>query len=385
MRLCRQGLVLAMLCATAFLAPPGTARAESRIALVIGNGAYQNAPKLPNPANDAKDVAASLSRAGFEVISGSDMDRAAMEDAAVRFSRAARQADVAMFYYSGHALQYGGVNFLAPVDAKLADEADLRRMVRVDDIVGDLEQAKNLRILVLDACRDNPFADTLTRSMGATRSIPLQRGLAPINTPKGMIVSFATQAGHTAADGVGRNSPYTVAFLKHIDEPEEIGTIFRRISYDVYESTDRVQLPELSLSLIGEFYLHERSSSGASGPDPCASAEAHWKSAETIGTIAALQDHISRFPGCAFVGLARARVDELRTKEEAALAPTAPVVVPEPTIAVVPPVVRYGTEPLTARPNSAQVAPKPKRVVSRAEHSGNRSGCVTIGIDKYCN
>jgi uncharacterized caspase-like protein len=230
-------------------------RAETRVALVIGNGAYQNAPRLPNPPNDAADVTAALKRSGFETISGSDMDKAAMEDAAVRFARAARNADVAVFYYSGHAIQFAGVNYLAPVDIKLIDEADLHRMIRLDEIVADLEQAKNLRILVLDACRDNPLADELKRSIGAARALPLQRGLAKIDTPQGMIVAYATQAGRTAEDGVGRNSPYTSSFLKHIEEQEEIGTIFRRVSSDVYEATNHSQLPELSLSLIGEFYL----------------------------------------------------------------------------------------------------------------------------------
>ena len=202
--------------------------AETRVALVIGNGAYQNAPQLPNPPNDANDVAAALRRDGFNTILATDLTRDGMQDAAIRFARAARDADVAMFYYSGHAIQFAGVNYLAPVDIKLNDEADLRRMIRVDEIVSDLQQAKNLRILVLDSCRDNPLADQLKRSIGASRSLPLQRGLAKIDSPQGMIVAYATQAGRTADDGDGHNSPYTAAFLKNIEAQEEIGTIFRR-------------------------------------------------------------------------------------------------------------------------------------------------------------
>jgi hypothetical protein len=234
--------------------------AEKRVALVIGNGAYQNATPLPNPPNDARDVSAALTRTGFETIVGIDLDRTGMDKAAVSFTRAARDADVAVFYYSGHALQFAGVNYLMPVDAKLTDEADLRLMSRVDDVVADLQQARNLRILVLDACRDNPFAEALKRSIGRTRSASLGNGLAKIDSPQGMIVAYATQAGRTAEDGSGRNSPYTSAFLKHIEAPEEIGTVFRRISADVYDATRRTQLPELSLSLIGEFYLKGRSS-----------------------------------------------------------------------------------------------------------------------------
>jgi hypothetical protein len=231
------------------------AQAEKRVALVIGNGDFANATQLPNPRNDAEDVAAALKREGFETIVEIDLDQAKMQDTAIAFARAAREADVALFYYSGHAMQFGGVNYLMPVDAKLSDEADLRRMARVDDILADLQQAKNLRILVLDACRDNPFAEALKCSVGVTRAASVSRGLARIDTPEGMIVAFSTQAQRTADDGTGRNSPYTAAFLKHIEEPEEIGRVFRRISTDVYAATEHRQLPELSLSMIGEYYL----------------------------------------------------------------------------------------------------------------------------------
>ncbi len=170
------------------------AAAEKRVALVIGNGAYENVPHLPNPPNDAKDVADALQRSGFDTILGIDLDKAAMDAAAVRFARTARDADVALFYYSGHAKQYAGINYLAPTDAKLTDEADLRLLERVDDIVADLQRAKNLRILVLDSCRDNPLADELKRSIGTTRGISIGRGLAKIDSPEGLIVA-ATQAG----------------------------------------------------------------------------------------------------------------------------------------------------------------------------------------------
>ncbi|MCG2628848.1 caspase family protein [Bradyrhizobium sp. WYCCWR 13023] len=231
------------------------AQADVRVALVIGNGAYEHVPQLKNPINDADDVAAALKRDGFQVSMATDLTKTAMEEATIRFAKAARDADVALFYYSGHALQFGGVNYLAPVDASLVDEADLRRMVRLDDVVSDLQRAKNLRILVLDSCRDNPLAEQLKRSIGNSRAVPLQNGLAKIDAPLGMIVAYATQAGTTADDGDGRNSPYTTAFLKNIERQDEIGTIFRRISSDVYETTKHRQLPELSLSITGEFYL----------------------------------------------------------------------------------------------------------------------------------
>lgn len=231
------------------------ALADKRVALVIGNGLYTKAPHLPNPPHDARDVAAALKRIDFDVIQGTDLDRARMQDAIVRFARAAQSADVGLFYYGGHAMQFKGVNYLMPVDAKLDDEADLYRFTKVDDVLGYLQQAKALKILVLDSCRDNPLAETLKRSIGLTRAASLPRGLARIEAPIGTIISYATQAGQTAVDGKGRNSPYTTAFLKHIEEPTEIGDIFREISADVYRATGQTQLPELSLSITDKFYL----------------------------------------------------------------------------------------------------------------------------------
>lgn len=304
----------------------GQASAERRVALVIGNGAYAHKPELANPRNDADDVAAALKRINFEVMLAINLGQADMQDAIIRFSRSARNADVALFYYSGHAMQHNGVNYLMPVDAKLDDEADLKRFARVDDIMYDLQQAKNLKILVLDSCRDNPFTENLKRSPGSARGLSFRQGLSKVDAPLGTIVSFSTQAGRTADDGDGRNSPYSAAFLRRIEEPKEIGEVFRDISADVYETSGKAQLPELSLSLVGKYYL--KGSAAAAGtaaaptdsPEACSAAESHWKSAEAIGTIAAFEDHVSRFPGCAFTGLAQARIEGARQKT--ALAPS---------------------------------------------------------------
>ena len=159
------------------------ASAKTRVALVIGNGAYANTAQLANPTHDAEDVAMALKRSGFEVLQGMDLRQAGMQDLTIRFARAASRADVAMFYYSGHAMQFNGVNYLMPIDAVLTDEADLKRFVRVDDIMNDLQQAKNLRILVLDSCRDNPLAESLKRSAGATRAASIGRGLSCPSRP----------------------------------------------------------------------------------------------------------------------------------------------------------------------------------------------------------
>ena len=304
------------------------ANAEKRVALVIGNGAYKNAPNLPNSPNDASDVAAALARSGFDVIFETNLDQIGMQDASIRFAREARTADVAFFYYSGHALQFAGVNYLVPVDAELRDEADLRRMTRADQILADLQQAKNLRILVLDSCRDNPFAEDLKRSVGRSRAANIGRGLAKMESPDGSIISYATQSGRTADDGSGRNSPYTGAFLKRIAEKDNITAVFQRIGADVYENTRGAQVPELSLSFFGEYYLNGKFENAvaptSTNPDPCAGAADHWKSTETVGTKAAFEDHMVRFPTCAYVGLAKSRIAALTQPSSTTVNTTTP-------------------------------------------------------------
>jgi uncharacterized caspase-like protein len=305
-RLALSGMVLLLvdLCAPAL--------ADKRAALVIGNGAYRNAPQLPNPPNDAQDVAAALKRIGFDTVVAINADKAGMDEAAIGFARAARDADIALFYYSGHAMQYNGINYLMPVDAKLIDEADLRRMSRVDDLIAELQQAKNLRILILDSCRDNPLVEQLKRSIGSSRGVAIHRGLAKIDSAQGMIVSYATQAGRTAEDGQDRNSPYTKAFLKNIETTEEICTIFRRIADEVYQTTDKTQLPEVSLSVIGEFYLKgklridvDKSATAPAAPRLSEAAEA-WIATRETSSPAVLEAFIKRFGETVYGDMARA-------------------------------------------------------------------------------
>jgi hypothetical protein len=312
-------LITALLALASFYSK---AAAEQRVALVIGNAAYKNAATLQNPKNDATDVADALKRIGFETIVGLDLDKAGMEEKAIAFARAVREADVGLFYYSGHAMQFGGSNYLMPVDVVLRDEADMRRLVRVDDIVADLKQAKNLRILVLDSCRDNPLAEELSRSMEASRGFTVDRGLARIIPPSGMIISYATQAGRTAADGRGRNSPYTMAFLKNIETKDEIGAIFRHITADVYTATQSKQLPELSLSLIGDFYLNGRPQnepepvSAATAPaprDPTEVEVAFWNSIKNDKNPQLFEAYLRRYPSGAFADIAKINLQDLKT------------------------------------------------------------------------
>lgn len=228
-----------------------------RVALVIGNADYEHTPPLANPKNDAADMAKALERLGFEVIYEQDLNKQGMDDAFRRFAREVRGADAALFYYAGHAMQFEGVNYLMPVDAKLADQADVAyEMAKLDDVVADMGRMNGVRIAVLDACRNNPLEEQLKRSVATTRGVFMNRGLARIARPEGLIVAYATQSGNVAADGGGRNSPFTAALLQHIETPGlEVGPLFRRVMGSVKQATGGKQHPELSILFDSEFYF----------------------------------------------------------------------------------------------------------------------------------
>jgi TPR repeat protein len=243
----------------ALAAAPSAIHLDRRVALVIGNSLYEKSPVLRNPVNDARDVASALEKLGFDVLLKTDLDKRAMDRAFAEFASKIVEADAALFYYSGHAMELGGRNYLIPVDARLATEEDARyEMARADDVLEDIRQAKGVKIFVLDACRDNPLATALkTRS----RSAGLKRGLAKIANADGILIAYATQAGDVADDGDGRNSPFTSAFLANVEAPNvEIGQVFRRIAADVSKATDGDQVPEFSISgMLPEFYLRQDS------------------------------------------------------------------------------------------------------------------------------
>ena len=224
-----------------------------RVALVIGNSTYRAFPKIPNPRNDAEDLAKALTGLGFEVVLGTDLTRADMEERLIRFSRQARAADTALVFYAGHGLQHQGINYLAPVDARLDDESDLRRLVNLQDVIADLQGASRVRILMVDACRDNEAVQQLASSLPKTRAAAFSRGLAKVDAD-GTLIAFATQANRVAADGDGRNSPFTTALLKHLPIPGvELRTLMTRVRADVVQSTEGKQRPEVWDSLVGEF------------------------------------------------------------------------------------------------------------------------------------
>jgi uncharacterized caspase-like protein len=225
----------------------------SKVALVIGNGAYRTGgmPVLPNPPNDAADVATTLERIGFKVFRGINLGRLEMEDLTVKFARAADQADIAVAFYAGHGLQVGGRNYLVPVDVRVEDERDLRRLIAADSLVEDVSTARKLAVVMLDACRDNPLSRSLER--GFTRSA-LGRGLArPSRVPAQTLIAYATAEAEVAADGTGRNSPFTAAFLMHVAEPGlDVRLLFGKVRDAVVAATDGGQRPNIYGDLGGE-------------------------------------------------------------------------------------------------------------------------------------
>lgn len=250
------GILLALLSANA-------AWAERRVALVVGNSQYNDSTLvLFNPKNDAQDVAASLRNLGFEVILKIDAGKRDFDLAMAQFARLATSADTALFYFAGHALQHQGQNYLMPTDAQLTDEISLRyQMVSLDDVRVGLGRARGVKIMILDACRNNPMVDSFNRGRtDLTRNVETVRGLARIGIDGavGEVVAYATAANQVAADGSGRNSPFTAALLNRLGEAGlEIGTMFRRVAADVYERTKGQQRPELLISLFREYYLNQ--------------------------------------------------------------------------------------------------------------------------------
>lgn len=223
------------------------------VALVIGNSAYLKFPRLENPTSDAEDTARMFRQQGFEVITGTNLSRSEMEEALISFGKKARSSDTAIVYYAGHGLQHQGINYLIPVDASLTDETDLRKLIKLQDVIADLQAASKIRILIVDACRDNDAVQQLASTLPKSRSSAFARGLAKTEAD-GTLVVFATQPNKVAADGAGRNSPFTAALLARIRQPSvDVRVLMARVRSDVVEATRGAQRPEVWDSLIGEF------------------------------------------------------------------------------------------------------------------------------------
>jgi hypothetical protein len=234
------------------------AAAAKRVAFVAGNAAYAKAGALTNPVNDANDVAKALTQSGFKVILGLNLDRRAFEEKLRAFSRSLEDADAAVLFYAGHGLQVAGRNYLVPVDAGLKTERDLDfEAISLDFVLRQMETGREgkTNIVFLDACRDNPLARNLARSMG-TRSVSVGKGLAEVQTGVGTFIAFSTQPGNVAFDGAGRNSPFTAALASHIRERgRNLTTLMIEVRKDVLKATNGRQVPWDHSALTADFFF----------------------------------------------------------------------------------------------------------------------------------
>lgn len=243
MQLLRLGLV----CLLGLWMAPATA--EERVALIVGNARYENVGDLENPVNDASDIAIALEGLGFEVILGIDLTHDEMADAAARFGALAETSDVAMFFYAGHGFQVEGTNFLVPIDAAIASPDDVAsQTISLQVILAALDRAPGLKLVMLDACRNNPFDAALASDPG------LGNGLARVGTAADFMFAYATQPDNVAYDGTGRNSFFTEAMLNHIYTPgQDISELLINVRRDVMAATGGRQIPWDNSSLTRQF------------------------------------------------------------------------------------------------------------------------------------
>ena len=311
MRLASAFWAIGSFVAAAFAGPAVAAGDAKRVALVIGNATYKESP-LRNPVNDARAMATTLRQIGFQVIARENATKQQMERAVAEFGLALTQGTVALFYYAGHAMQVGGKNYLVPVDAQIAAE----RAVRLETL--DLElvldqvagTGSDVNLMILDACRNNPFERRFRSQAG---------GLAQINAPKGTLIAYATAPGSVAADGTGANGLYTSKLVEAITAPGvPIEEVFKMVRVEVSRETNDAQTPWEASSLVGTFYFTAPTTVVVNPP---VDREAmHWQSVVDSNDAAQLQTYLDQYPTGAFAGLAKAKLAALQRSMPAAAA-----------------------------------------------------------------
>ena len=318
--------LIAALTAAAFLVSANAALADKRVAFVVGNGAYKNVAALPNPAVDAKSMAKVLRNVGFEVVEGTNLTRDKMTERLLEFGQKAQGADVALFFYAGHGIAINGTNYLLPVDADLKSEMDVKlgSAINVDLTLEQTMSDAKVKLVFLDACRDNPFA-TKIKVNSATRSVSVQQGLAEMKSGEGTLIAFATGPGQTALDGeVGTNSPFTRALIANIAAPGvEIQQAMTKVRAQVNEETNKGQLPWGHTNLIGSVYLNP-APAAAGGPveaantpivtsGPASEVELEfWRSIKDSNKPEELNAYLTSYPNGTFKSLALARIASLQ-------------------------------------------------------------------------
>jgi uncharacterized caspase-like protein len=326
-------LAAAFACVIVLLAAP-VSRADTRVALVIGNSNYENANVLRNPKNDALDMTAALEVLGFKVYGGFDLNYSDMGAKIGEFEDAARNADITLLFYAGHGMQVNGRNYLIPVNAKLERESALNfEAIDSDTVINSMYGPGKTAIVFFDACRDNPLSRKFARSLGKTRSTAVPQGLAaPSIADGGMLIGFSTAPGSVAADGEGRNSPFTTALLNHIATPGlEIQQLMTKVKADVYADTKSEQVPWHNSSLRSEVYLGGEAKVEIPAPAPAPppvidapklpSAASEWDQVKGTSSVAVLDAFIAAHADApVYVALAEERKQQIAK----------PVAAPEP-------------------------------------------------------
>ena len=342
---------IAALAAVAFFTVSPSSAAVSlsdkRVALVIGNGAYENAVRLDNAVFDAKAVAAGFRKLGFQVVDGYDLDIDHMREKVSEFSAALTGAKSAVIYYAGHGVSVDEENYLIPTDIVLKSPTDLDlNAISVSLLLKQMKREDQVNIVILDACRDNPFAEALARQK--TRSLVVERGLSPIDgdLARGTLIAFASDPKSSALDGPsGHHSPFTAAFLDHLFDPGvTIDTVMSRVRNEVWEKTGHHQLPWVNTSLIGEYDLNPQLAPGptaesAKPPAPVEPAAEQrqaeenllWESAEKSNLAADYQAYLDAFPNGVFARMAKNRIANMEERTSPPAAAPQALAMREPT------------------------------------------------------
>ena len=294
-----------------------SAWAAKRVALVIGNAGYQSVAQLANPANDAAAMSAVLKEAGFDLVeSRRDLKIPEMRRVLRDFADKARDADVAVIFYAGHGIEVEGTNYLLPTDAVLERDTDIYdEAFSLDRLLVTIEPAKQLRLVILDACRDNPFARTMKRTIG---SRAVGRGLAKVEPASpNTLIAFASKAGSTASDGDSKNSPFTAALVKHIARPGlDLRKAFGFVRDDVLKTTRNRQEPYVYGSLGGDdVALVPAVPAFAAPASASVDIRRDYELAQQVGTRAAWKSFLSAYPSGFYADLARGQIDKIATEE----------------------------------------------------------------------
>lgn len=318
----RAALAAAALAALAFVASADAALADRRVALVIGNGTYAELGTLANPTNDAQDIAATLRGMGFQVVEKDNVDERTFTALLSNFATAATGADVALFYYSGHGLQYKSENYLVPVDATLENRFSLtHETIPLADVQAAVSGARTA-LLYVDACRSFPLAGTFLAS--ANERVAPVKGLAPMEDLPNTFIGFSASAGQTASDGGGRNSPFSTAMLDMLPKAGlDVSTMFNAVTKEVVAATGGAQKPQ-SFSGLSDNVVLVASAAASDGADAGAEERA-YRDAAGIGTLGAYRAFIARYPGGFYSELAREAMNKIEATQTPAPPSSTPI------------------------------------------------------------